>query len=42
LIKISVDTNSAFVTRGERAVDPGEFEIAECSNARGRDLLAPI
>jgi SAM-dependent methyltransferase len=38
---VEIDSNSAYVTRGEAEVDRETFEIAACSKARGRDLLAP-
>jgi SAM-dependent methyltransferase len=37
--EITMDTNSVYVTRGEAEIDPGGFDISECSNARGRSLL---
>jgi SAM-dependent methyltransferase len=38
---VEIDSNSVYVTRGEAEVDRETFEIAACSKARGRDLLAP-
>ena len=39
---VEIDSNSAYVTRGEAEVDRETFQIAACSKARGRDLLAPV
>jgi SAM-dependent methyltransferase len=38
--RMEIDARSAVVTRGEAQVDPHEFDVAACSNPRGRDLLA--
>ncbi len=40
--EVSVDTNSAFVTRGEKPVERARFDVVECSNPRGQSLLTPI
>jgi hypothetical protein len=39
--ELSVDRNSVFVTRGEREVEPADFDLAQCSNPRGRSMLTP-
>ena len=42
LIKsISIDVQTAVITRGDAEIDPKDFEIASCANQRGRALLAP-
>ena len=38
---ISIDSQAAVITRGDAEIDPTDFEIALCSNRRGRSLLAP-
>jgi len=42
LIKdIRVNLHTIEVTRGDAVVDPASFDISECSNQRGRNLLSP-
>lgn len=36
----TIELDSVFVTRGEAAADPGDFDISACSNPRGQALLA--
>lgn len=38
--EITIDANTLFVERGESELDPTTFDIADCSNPRGRNLLA--
>jgi SAM-dependent methyltransferase len=40
--EITIDSNTLYVERGESAVDPSTFDVAACSNPRGRSLLAPL
>jgi SAM-dependent methyltransferase len=39
---VTVEYHFATVRRGEAAVDPRTFDVSECSNPRGRELLAPV
>jgi SAM-dependent methyltransferase len=38
---ITINRNLVSVTRGTATVEPSRFDIAECSNRRGRELLSP-
>jgi len=38
---IRVSERTIEVTRGPREVDPVNFDVAECSNPRGREMLSP-
>lgn len=38
--EITIDKNSAIVWRGKKPIDPDSFDIAKCSLARGRKLIA--
>jgi len=39
IAELTIETGSARIVRGDAAIDPGGFEISECSNPRGRRLL---
>jgi predicted O-methyltransferase YrrM len=38
---VSIDMETAFITRGDAKVDPATFQISACSDSRGQALLAP-
>jgi predicted O-methyltransferase YrrM len=38
---LTIDPGAVVVTRGDATADPNGFDIAACSNRRGRALLAP-
>lgn len=40
--EITVDPGMVIVTRGERQIDGEKFDVTDCSNPRGRMLLAPL
>ena len=38
--EVVIDRNSVTIRRGEAAIDKADFDIANCSLARGRNLIA--